>query len=217
MFVVFEAKGFQYCGSPGDKLKIPRLNTKVGEKVSFEKVLLVKNEDIKIGKPYIEGASIKAKVLEHARYKKILVFKFKRRKRYKRTRGHRQTYTEIEIKDIILGGKAKTKKKEEKKEVKVEKKTTIKSKTKQTVKKTTKEKAKKIAGKAKKSEIAAVKAKKVTKKTTSGKVKETTAKKKKTSKSSGKTTKKSGTTKKTGKKKTAGKKTTGKEKKETKK
>ena len=207
MFAVFETKGFQYCGSPGDKLKIPRLDTKVGEKVSFEKVLLVKNGDIKIGKPYIEGASIEAKVLEHARYKKILVFKFKKRKRYKRTKGHRQTYTEIEIKDIILGGKAKTKKKEEKEQIKAEKKITVKSKAKKTVKKTTKEEAKKATGKAKKA----------TKKTTKGEAKKTTVKKKKTSKSSGKVTKKSGATKKTGKKKTTSNKTTSKAKKGTKK
>jgi len=105
MFAVFEAKGFQYVGRPGERLRIPRLDTKIGEKITFDKVLLVENGDTKIGQPYIEGASIIAKIVEHGRYKKIIVFKFKRRKRYKRTRGHRQTYTEVEIKDIILGGK----------------------------------------------------------------------------------------------------------------
>ncbi len=208
MFAVFEAKGFQYCGSPGDKLKIPHLDTKVGEKVSFERVLLVRNGDIKIGKPYIEGASIEAEVLEHSRYKKILVFKFKKRTRYKRTRGHRQTYTEIEIKDVILGGKVKPKVKEEKKKVKAEKKTTAKRETKKADKKATKgtakAKAKKTTGKAKETKTTKVKAKKTTKKTTKGKAK-TTAKKKK-----------SETAKKT-EKKTTKKKTTAKTKKVTKK
>ena len=200
MFAVFEAKGFQYCGSPGDKVKVPYLNNKVGEKVSFEKVLLVRNGDIKIGQPYIEGASIKAEIVEQGRYSKILVFKFKRRKRYKRTRGHRQTYTEIEIKNIVLGEKVTSKKKDEKEKVKEEKKETTKSTTKKTVgkTKTSKPKAKKTT------------AKKPTKKTTV---------KKKSVKSSDKTKKKSGTAKKTVKKaakkttkkttkKTAGKKTT---------
>ena len=214
MFAVFEAKGFQYCGSPGDKLKIPHLDTKVGEKVSFESVLLVKNGDIKIGKPYIEGASIEAEVLEQARYKKILVFKFKKRTRYKRTRGHRQTYTEIEIKNIILGGKVKPKVKEEKEKVKAEKKTTAKSETKKidkkATKKTAKGKAKKTTVKAKETKTAKGKAKKTTKKTTKGKAKKT---KKTTAKK-----KKSETAKKTEKKKTTTKKkTTGKTKKGTKK
>ena len=79
MFAVFEAKGFQYLGSPGKKLKIPRLDSELGEKVTFDKVLLVKNGDTKIGQPYIEGASITAKIIEHGRYKKIIVFKFKKR------------------------------------------------------------------------------------------------------------------------------------------
>lgn len=201
MFAVFEAKGFQYCGSPGDKLKIPHLNNKIGEKVSFERVLLVRNGDIKIGQPYIEGASIKVEVIEQSRYGKILVFKFKRRKRYKRTKGHRQTYTEIEIKNIVLGGKVTSKKKEEKEKVEAVKKTTAKSKTKKAVKKTTKGKTKKTTEKTKKAVTTKVKVKKTTKEEAK-KTKKTTAKQKKTSKASGKVKKKSGTAKKTAKKKT---------------
>ncbi len=197
MFVVFEAKGFQYLGSPGEKLKIPRLDTKIGERVSFEKVLLVKNGDTKIGQPYIEGASIAAEVIEHGRYKKIIVFKFKRRNRYRRTRGHRQMYTEIEIKDIILGGKLKPKKKSEKEEIKVEKKTVAKDKK---IKKTTDKTEKKTAvakketkavGKTKK---AITKTKKATKTTT--KAKEPTVAAKKTIKATGKTKKTKSVTKK---------------------
>ncbi len=173
MFAVFEAKGFQYLGSPGVKLRIPRLDSEIGGKVTFDKVLLVKNGDTKIGQPYIEGASITAKIVDHGRYKKIIVFKFKKRNRYKRTRGHRQTYTEIEIKDIVLGGKVESKKVSKKEEVKAEKKSVAKAE----IKKTTAEK-KKTTSKTKKKAGAAKEAKKTTKKTV--KTKKATTKKKKT-------------------------------------
>jgi large subunit ribosomal protein L21 len=172
MFAVFEAKGFQYLGGPGEKLKIPRLDSKIGEKVTFDKVLLVKNGDTKIGQPYIEGASITAKIVDHGRYKKIIVFKFKKRNRYKRTRGHRQTYTEIEIKDVILGGKVESKKLSKKEEAKAERKSVAKAE----VEKTSAEK--KTTGKAKKKATSAKKAKKTTKKT--AKTKKVTTKKKRT-------------------------------------
>jgi large subunit ribosomal protein L21 len=128
MFVVFEAKGFQYTGSPGEKLRIPRLDSEVGKKVTFDKVLLVKNGDTQIGRPYVEGASITAEIVGHGRYEKIIVFKFKKRNRYKRTRGHRQTYTEIEIKDIMLGGKKKAENKSEEKKLEAKEEKTAKSK-----------------------------------------------------------------------------------------
>lgn len=203
MFVVFEAKGFQYLGSPGERLRIPRLDSKIGEKVTFDKVLLVKNGDTKIGKPYIEGASITAEIVEHGRYKKIIVFKFKKRKRYKRTKGHRQTYTEIEIKDILLGGK-KTEKKEaeSQKKTEAEKKTSAEDKTKKVKaakkaakpEKTTakKKKSSKTASKSKKT---AAESKKKTKKTVSKK-KTTTSKSKKASSKAKKIKKTTGKTKK---------------------
>ncbi len=196
MFAVFEAKGFQYVGRPGERLRIPRLDSAIGEKVTFDRVLLVKNGDIKIGRPYIEGASIIAKIVEHGRYKKIIVFKFKRRKRYKRTKGHRQTYTEIEIKDIILGGKVTAKKKgKEEVVIQEKKKTAGKAKKKKAAepkkaKKVTAKK-KKITGKAKKKTGAAKTAKKTTtkKKKTTAKPKKSSAKVKKTKKSTSKTKK----------------------------
>jgi len=204
MFVVFEAKGFQYIGSPGEKLKIPRLDSEVGKKVTFDKVLLVKNGDTQIGKPYVEGASITAEIVGHGRYKKIIVFKFKKRHRYKRTRGHRQTYTEIEIKDIMLGGKKKTEKKSEEKKVE----TKEKKKTKQAGNKTTgKKKTTKTAAKStKKSKAPKKKTKKTakTKKTTDAKKKKTASKSKKASDKKGKSKGTKAKTKKT-------KKSTGKE------
>ncbi len=203
MFAVFEAKGFQYLGSPGEKLKIPRLDREIGQKVTFDKVLLVKNGDTKIGRPYIEGASITAKIIDHGRYKKIIVFKFKKRNRYKRTRGHRQAYTEIEIKDIILGSKTTTTKKTQEETEKVEKDMITKEETRkikaEAKKKTaTREakKAKKPTAKKKKSSETTTKArkkadepKKKTKKTV--KKKEATAKKKKSTAKSKKASDKS--------------------------
>ena len=196
MFAVFEAKGFQYLGGPGERLRIPRLDSKVGEKVTFDKVLLVKNGDTKIGQPYIEGASITAKIVDHGRYKKIIVFKFKKRNRYKRTRGHRQTYTEIEIKDIILGGSTKSKKASKKEEVKVAGESVARTGVKKVTaeKKKTTSKAKKKAAPAKKTEKATKKTAKpkkaaTKKKKTAAKTKKSSAKAKKTKKSTSKTKK----------------------------
>lgn len=198
MFAVFEAKGFQYVGRPGERLRIPRLDTKIGEKITFDKVLLVENGDTKIGQPYIEGASIIAKIVEHGRYKKIIVFKFKRRKRYKRTRGHRQTYTEIEIKDIILGGKATAKKESVEKVVKQEKKKKTVEPKKAGEASAKKKKSSKATSKTKKkADESKKKAKKTTKKkVTTAKKKKTTAKSKKTSSKASKSKKSASKTKK---------------------
>ncbi len=198
MFAVFEAKGFQYVGRPGERLRIPRLDTKIGEKITFDKVLLVENGDTKIGQPYIEGASIIAKIVEHGRYKKIIVFKFKRRKRYKRTRGHRQTYTEVEIKDIILGGKATAKKESVEKVVKQgKKKKTVEPKKAGGASAKKKKSSKATSKTKKKADESKKKAKKTTKKkVTTAKKKKTTAKSKKTSSKASKSKKSASKTKK---------------------
>jgi len=177
MFAVFEAKGFQYIGSPGEKLRIPRLDSEVGEEITFDKVLLVKNGDTQIGKPYVEGASITAEIVGNERYKKIIVFKFKKRNRYKRTRGHRQAYTEIEIKDIKVEAKeekttkskkAGSKTTEKKKPIKTTAKSKKKSeepekKTRKTTKtKKTTTRKKKMTSRSKKASGKAGKAKKTT-------------------------------------------------------
>jgi large subunit ribosomal protein L21 len=173
MFAVFEAKGFQYIGCPGEKMKIPRLDLKVGDEVIFDKILLIKNEDTKIGQPYVEGVSVLAEVVEHGKYDKIIVFKFKRRNRYRRKRGHSQPYTEIMIKDILLGEKKHVLKKSEDVEVKVGKKMAEEEKK---VEKAVK--PKKIAEKAKKPKKIETKTKKTEDKTK--KVKKTVSKAKKT-------------------------------------
>ena len=98
MFAVVEIAGQQYKVAKADKVFVPLLETKVGSKVTFDKVLLVGDDsNTKLGTPYVSGASIEAKVLGHVKDDKVTVFKKKKRKGYKVLKGHRQQYTEIEI------------------------------------------------------------------------------------------------------------------------
>ena len=100
MFAIVDIAGFQEKAEKGMKLRVPTLDAKEGESVTFDKVLLLSEEDsdTTVGKPFIDGATVKATVLSHGRGEKIIVRKFKRRKRYNKIiRGHRQNFTEIEI------------------------------------------------------------------------------------------------------------------------
>ncbi len=108
MYAIVNIAGKQYKVSEGDKLKVARLAFKVGEKVSFENVLLTDDgKNIKIGKPAVKGAVIGAEVLEHGRLKKILVYKKKCRKGYQRKSGHRQDFSSIKINSIKVAAPAK--------------------------------------------------------------------------------------------------------------
>lgn len=101
MYAVIRTGGKQYKVSPGQKLKIETLKAAAGEQVNFEEVLLVSKDDkIQLGAPYIKGAKVSAKVLDHGRHKKIRIIKFKRRQHYDRQAGHRQNFTEVEITGI---------------------------------------------------------------------------------------------------------------------
>jgi len=98
MFAVVEIAGQQYKVSKADKIFVPKLESEVGAKVKFEKVLLLGDEkQTKLGTPYLSGASIEAKVLSHVKDDKVEVFKKKKRKGYRLHKGHRQQYTEVEI------------------------------------------------------------------------------------------------------------------------
>ena len=98
MYAVFNSGGRQYRVKPGDKLTIEKIGTGVGEGVAFDKVLLVRDGDnLHIGVPYVDGAAVQATVVDQARARKLLIFKFKRRKNYKRLNGHRQHLTHIRI------------------------------------------------------------------------------------------------------------------------
>jgi len=97
MFAVIKTGGKQYIVTPGQKLKIEKLDKKPGDEVVFNEVLLVeKNKKLEIGAPKL-GVKVIGKVLEQGKAKKIIVFKFKAKKRYKKKQGHRQPYTEVEI------------------------------------------------------------------------------------------------------------------------
>jgi large subunit ribosomal protein L21 len=103
MLAVILTGGKQYLVLPGQKLKIEKLETEEGQEVVFDKVLLVeKSNKIEIGTPYIEGAKVTGRVLKQGKGKKVIIFKFKAKKRYHKKKGHRQPYTEVEIKGIDL-------------------------------------------------------------------------------------------------------------------
>jgi large subunit ribosomal protein L21 len=101
MYAVFKTGGKQFKAEPGARLKVPSLKVEEGETVTFEEVLLTGDgDDVNVGRPTVDGASVKAEVLGHGRTRKIIVFKRKRRKGYRRKQGHRQGYTEIQVNDI---------------------------------------------------------------------------------------------------------------------
>lgn len=97
-FAIIQTGGKQYKVSPGQKLKIEKLNAQAGDSLIFDKILLAADgEDIKIGMPYVNGAKVEAKVLRQGRDKKKIVFKYHSKTRYRKKKGHRQNFTEIEI------------------------------------------------------------------------------------------------------------------------
>ena len=98
MFAVIKTGGKQYLVSPGDKIKIEKLDVKEEKETTFKEVLLLeKNKKLEIGTPLVKGAKVIAKVLKQDKAKKVIVFKYKAKKRYKVKKGHRQAFTEVEI------------------------------------------------------------------------------------------------------------------------
>jgi large subunit ribosomal protein L21 len=109
MFAIINISGKQYKTHIGARLRVPRQEVKTGSKIIFEDVLLLSDEkDTRIGNPKVKGASVTATILTHARDKKILIYKKKRRKGYQRKNGHRQWFSEIEINDIKVSSTKKT-------------------------------------------------------------------------------------------------------------
>ncbi|HZF49361.1 MAG TPA: 50S ribosomal protein L21 [Polyangiaceae bacterium] len=103
MYAVIKTGGKQYRVAEGQKLRVEKLAGNAGDKITFDEVLLVGGEDTpKIGQPLVKGASVAAEIVGQDRGKKIVVFKFKRRKNYRRKNGHRQPYTELKITGISL-------------------------------------------------------------------------------------------------------------------
>ncbi|KKU04557.1 MAG: 50S ribosomal protein L21 [Parcubacteria group bacterium GW2011_GWA2_45_30] len=100
---VIKTGGKQYIVSPGKKLKIEKLDVPEGGKVVFDQVLLVGDGDnVEIGKPLVLNVKVEGKVLTQGRARKVIVFKYHRKTRYRKKKGHRQHFTEIEITKITL-------------------------------------------------------------------------------------------------------------------
>ena len=100
MYAVIRTGGKQYRVSEGDKLRVERLPGDVGSSIDIEDVLMVGGDSPKVGTPTVSGAKVTAEIVAQDRAKKVIVFKFKRRKNYRRKRGHRQHYTEIKVTGI---------------------------------------------------------------------------------------------------------------------
>ena len=101
MNVLVEILGKQFKVDKGDKIKVPYINKKVGEKLTFDKVMYIEDGDKKeIGNPYVKGKKIEAKIVQHGSFDKVIVFKMKRRKGYQKRNGHKQKFSLIEISKI---------------------------------------------------------------------------------------------------------------------
>ena len=102
MYALFNLSGFQFTVQEGETLRVPLQTGNAGDKIDINEVLLIKNnDDAVVGNPYIENAKIQAEVLGHGKDDKVLIYKYKRRTKYRRTQGHRQDYSEIKINKIV--------------------------------------------------------------------------------------------------------------------
>jgi large subunit ribosomal protein L21 len=113
MYAVVSSGGKQYCISPGDILQVEKLHKALNEKVEIDQVLLIsEDDDLQVGNPFIKGAKVVCTLVEERKGKKVIVFKMKRRKGYRRKIGHRQLYNFLKVEDIVAGkpaAKAKAK------------------------------------------------------------------------------------------------------------
>ncbi|MGO4888561.1 50S ribosomal protein L21 [Anaerobacillus sp. MEB173] len=100
MYAIIETGGKQIKVQEGQEIYIEKLDAAEGEVVSFDKVLMVGGDDLKVGTPLLEGATVTGKVEKHGRDKKIIVYKMKAKKNYRRKQGHRQPYTKVVIEKI---------------------------------------------------------------------------------------------------------------------
>ena len=135
MYAIIESCGKQYKVAEGDVVFFEKLDAEEGKKVSFDNVILVSDgKKVQVGNPYVKGIKVEGKVVAHGKAKKIIVFKMKPKANYRRTYGHRQPYTKVEITSIVMPtakkeepAKAETKKTAAKAEETGAKKTTAKA------------------------------------------------------------------------------------------
>ncbi|HHT39365.1 MAG: 50S ribosomal protein L21 [Acholeplasmatales bacterium] len=102
MYAVIETGGKQLKVKVGDEIFVEKLKANDDEEVTFENVLLIKDKKVHIGTPYLKGAQVKCKVLKQGRAKKIIVYKYKPKKNYKKKQGHRQPYTKLVVEAISV-------------------------------------------------------------------------------------------------------------------
>ena len=103
MYAIIETCGKQYKVSEGDVVFFEKLEAEEGKKVKFDNVILVSDgKKVEVGTPYVKGAKVEGKVIAHGKAKKIIVFKYKAKKNYRRKQGHRQPFTKVEITSIKL-------------------------------------------------------------------------------------------------------------------
>jgi large subunit ribosomal protein L21 len=101
VYAIFEIGGTQVKATPNSVVRVPRMDAEVGGRVTLDKVLVWSDGDsVEVGQPFVEGKAVSAEVVRHGKDDKVIVFKKKRRKGYRRTRGHRQQFTEIRLTDF---------------------------------------------------------------------------------------------------------------------
>ncbi len=100
MYAIIKTGGKQYKAEPGRFIDVEKLDAEVGAEVSFEALMVVDGGDVKVGSPVVDGVKVVGKVLAQDKAKKIIVYKYKAKKDYHRTQGHRQPYTRVEITSI---------------------------------------------------------------------------------------------------------------------
>ena len=110
MYAVVVTGGKQYRVCPGDKIRVEKLNVEAGESVCLDKVLVLGGEgETMVGAPYVEGAAVNAEVVANGKADKVIIFKYKAKKDYRKKQGHRQPYTELKINGISVNGEMKSK------------------------------------------------------------------------------------------------------------
>jgi large subunit ribosomal protein L21 len=104
MYAIIRTGDKQFRAEPGMTLRVPSIGAEVGDSITFDEVLVASTDDgVKFGAPTVDGVSVVAEVVSHGRGKKITVFKWKRRKNYRRKKGHRQGFTEVRVSEIRAG------------------------------------------------------------------------------------------------------------------
>jgi len=101
VYAVIETGGKQYRVTEGTMLDVERLPAEVGESVELDRVLLLRDENVQVGTPFVSGAKVRATVLAHDKKPKIIVFKYKPKERYRKKQGHRQLFTRLRVDEIV--------------------------------------------------------------------------------------------------------------------